>query len=103
MDKGKRILLKTFWNSSGYHYTDPTPEEFAIAVREGYMFEDTHILSHEETLRQLRQVTAQIDPADIANAFVYSLSTVARFGWSQCGTFPQGIWFRLFGFIKVII
>lgn len=75
MDKGKKILFKTFWNSSGYHYTEPTPEEFAIAVAEGYMFEETHNLSHKETLSQLRQVVAQIDPKDVANAFLYSLST----------------------------
>lgn len=75
VDKGRKILFKTFWNSSGYCYKDPTPEEFALAVAEGYMFEDTCILSHEETLSQLRQVVAQIDPADVANAFLYSLST----------------------------
>lgn len=87
MDKGKKILFKTFWNSTGYTYTDPTPEEFAIAVKEGYMFEDTQNRSHEETLIQLRQVVAQIDPTDIANAFLYSLSTRALEYRSPMGTY----------------
>lgn len=87
MDKGKRILLKTFWNSDGYTYKDPTPEEFAIAVAEGYMFEETRNLSHEETLSQLRQVVVQIDPADVANAFLYSLSTRALEYRSALGSY----------------
>lgn len=87
MDKGKRILLKTFWNSSGYTYNEPTPEEFALAVKEGYMFEDTCNLSHGETLQRLRQVVSQIDPADVANAFLYSLSTRALEYRSAMGTY----------------
>lgn len=87
MDKGKKILLKTFWNRNGYHYTDPTPQEFAIAVQEGYLFEETRNLSHEETLSQLRQVVAQIDPGDVANAFLYSLSTRALEYRSPMGTY----------------
>ena len=41
------------------------------------MFEETRNLSHEEVLTQLRKVVEQIDPADVANAFFYSLSTRA--------------------------
>lgn len=75
MDKGKRILLKTFWNSEGYCYVEPTPEEFRTAVEEGYMFEETNPLSHSDTLLALKQVVQQIAPYDVANAFLYSLST----------------------------
>lgn len=85
MDKGKRILFKTFWNDKGY--ADPTPEEFSIAVKEGYMFEQTRNYSHEETLSGLREVVAQIDPADVANAFLYSLSTRALEYRSPMGTY----------------
>lgn len=85
MDKGKRILLKTFWNDRGY--ADPTPEEFAVAVKEGYMFEETRNFSHDETLSRLRRVVAQIDPADVANAFLYSLSTRALEYRSPMGTY----------------
>lgn len=87
MDKGKRILLKTFWNTKGCVYTEPTPEEFAIAVREGYMFAETRNLSHEEVLTQLRWVVEQIDPKDVANAFLYSLSTRALEYRSAMGTY----------------
>lgn len=75
MDKGKRILLKTFWPSDGSTYKDPTQEEFDLAVREGYMFGQTRNFTHEETLLELREAVARIDPADVANAFLYSLST----------------------------
>lgn len=85
MDKGKRILLKTFWNDRGY--ADPTPEEFAVAVKEGYMFEETRNFSHDETLSRLRRVVAQIDSADVANAFLYSLSTRALEYRSPMGTY----------------
>ena len=86
MDKGKKVLFKTFWSSDG-SYREPTPEEFAIAVEQGYMFEETHNLSHEECLSQLRQVVEQIDPTDVANAFLYSLSTRALEYRSPMGTY----------------
>ena len=35
MAKGKKILLKTFWNSRGYNYTEPTPEELEPRKRAG--------------------------------------------------------------------
>ena len=75
MDKGRKILFKTFLNSGGYCYHDPTPEEFSLAVAEGYMFGDTNPMSHEDTLTALRSIVEMISPTDIANAFLYSLST----------------------------
>ncbi len=75
MDKGRAVLFKTFAIRNGCDYTEPTPEEFVIAVAQGYMFEETHPLSHQDTLEALQQVILQIDPADVANAFLYSLST----------------------------
>lgn len=75
MDKGRMILYKTFWNSEGYCYKEPTPEEFSLAVAEGYMFEDTDPLSHKDTLIALREVVEKVSPLDVANAFLYSLST----------------------------
>lgn len=87
LDKGKKILLKTFWNSQGYNYTDPTPEEFALAVAEGYMFEGSHPLSHCDTLTALKEVVAQISPADVAGAFLYSLSTRALEFRSAIGSY----------------
>lgn len=87
MDQGKKILLKTFWNSKGYCYLDPTPEEFALAVGEGYMFEGTNQLSHEETLAAVREVVELISPADVSNAFLYSLSTRALEYRSAMGSY----------------
>ena len=87
MDKGRKILFKTFWNSEGYCYVHPTTEELAIAVEEGYLFTETHLLSHDETLLALQDVVAQVSPADVANAFLYSLSTRALEYRSPMGTY----------------
>lgn len=75
MDQGRKILLKTFGNDTFAAYKEPTAEEFAIAVAEGYMFEETNPLTHRETLLALRKVVQQVSPVDVANAFLYSLST----------------------------
>lgn len=46
MDKGRKVLLKTFGNDTFEGYKEPTAEEFAIAAAEGYMFEETRLLPH---------------------------------------------------------
>ncbi len=87
MDQGKQILLKTFWSKGGYHYTEPAPEAYAIALKEGYMFPEVPKLSHGEMYAALQEVLSQIDPADIANAFLYSLSTRALEYRSALGSY----------------
>ncbi|MBD5092138.1 MAG: hypothetical protein HDT36_01990 [Clostridiales bacterium] len=79
MDKGLKILLNCYWESGGWKSTrnqGVSPEDFAIAKDEGYMFEDSpRIIPHGETLDRLNSVLEKITPHDVANAFLYSLST----------------------------
>lgn len=87
MDRGKKILFKTFWCSSGWCSRPPLPEEFALAREEGYMFDPAEYLTHDETLQRLCDVLGKISPADVANAFVYSLSNRALAYRSALGSY----------------
>ncbi len=75
MDKGLKLLFATYWNSGMWGYQEPTPEDFEEAKCEGYMFDPPPVRTHNETLRLLRRVLEQISPSDVANAFLFSLST----------------------------
>lgn len=75
MEKGLKLLLETYWHSGGWRGKALTAEEFAQAKVEGYMFDPAPMLSHDETLQRLRCVLEKISAEDVANAFLYSLST----------------------------
>ena len=87
MERGKKILMKTFWNSQGWFYTDPSPEEYEIALSEGYFLPVRENLSHEEAMTALGNLLEQISPQEIAEAFLYSLSTRELAYRSALGTF----------------
>ena len=75
MDKNLKILFSRFWNSIGWTDGVVSDEDFIKAKEAGYMFDYPEIISHAETLKQLHTVLEQIEPVDVANAFLYSLST----------------------------
>lgn len=75
MDKGLKLLFATYWNGGMWRHKVPTSEDYEQAKAEGYMFGPAPVRSHDETLRDLRWVLEKISPEDIANAFLYSLST----------------------------
>ena len=75
MDKGLKLLLATYWNEGIGGNNPPTEADYAQAKAEGYMFDPAPNRSHDETLHDLRRITAQIAAEDVANAFLYSLST----------------------------
>lgn len=56
-------------------HNPPTPEDYEQAKAEGYMFDPAPSRSHDETLRDLRNIVRKINPDDVTNAFLYSLST----------------------------
>lgn len=75
MDKGLKILLNTYWGSRGWKNGQISEEDFVIAKEEGYMFDYPVVITHDEHLKKLREVLEQITPEEVANAFLYSLST----------------------------
>lgn len=75
MDKGLKLLLATYWNSGMWGHKAPTAEDYEQAKAEGYMFDPTPVRTHDTTLRDLQCVLEKISPKDVANAFLYSLST----------------------------
>lgn len=75
MEKGLKILLNTYWNSQGWKNGAISKEDFEIAKKEGFMFDYPEYISHDEALRKLDSLLSKIDPIDVANSFLYSLST----------------------------
>ncbi len=75
MEKGLEILLKTYWNSNGWKSGAISKEDFEIAKKEGFMFDYPKYISHDEALKKLDSLLEKINPVDVANAFLYSLST----------------------------
>lgn len=75
MDKGLKILLNTYWCSRGWKNGQISANDFAVAKEEGYMFEYPAVIEHDEHLKNLREILELISPDDVANAFLYSLST----------------------------
>ena len=76
MEKGRSILLKAYWSSqTGWKSGAVTEEDFSVAKNEGFMFEYPEFESHDESLKRLELLLENINPNDISNAFLYSLST----------------------------
>jgi hypothetical protein len=75
MDEGKKILLSSFWSSKGWSETEITDEEFELCKKQGYMFDPPVDVTHEEFFSKLDDVLDKVDPKDVANAFLFSLST----------------------------
>lgn len=75
MDKGLKILLATYWSGGMWGHNAPSDADFLLAKTEGYMFDPAPMRTHDETLRRLRSVLEEISAEDVANSFLYSLST----------------------------
>lgn len=75
MDKGLKILYDTYWNSIGWKDGHISNEDFITAKEEGYMFEYPQSISHTETLERINVIIKKTDVRDVANAFLYSLSS----------------------------
>ena len=78
MKDAKKILFKQFWDSKGWKpqkTLNITEEEFEKAKEQAYMFDYTEVITHSEYLSRLKKVVSQISKEDVANAFLYSLST----------------------------
>ncbi len=87
MDKGLKLLFSTYWSSRSWNYDPPTEKDFEQAIQEGYMFAPMLPHTHDEALAKLRIALGKISPSDIANAFLYSLSTRALHYRSALGSY----------------
>lgn len=74
MDKGLKILLN-FYRSHDSALTDEQKADIELAKSEGYMFDYPQPITHEETMKRLSEVLTKITRKDVADAFLYSLST----------------------------
>ena len=75
MDKGLKLLLATYWNGGMWGRKAPAAEDYEQAKAEGYMFDPAPVRTHDETLCALRSILDKVSAEDVANAFLYSLST----------------------------
>ncbi|MFM9279699.1 hypothetical protein [Paenibacillus jiagnxiensis] len=75
--KAKKILMQTFWSSTGWKsggFTCPD-EDFAYAKSKGLMF-DYLTMTHDECVRKLRDLHEKVLTREIVvSAFMHSLST----------------------------
>ncbi len=75
MKDGLKILLSTYWSSVGWKDGTISKEDFECAKKEGFMFDYPSYETHEQTLEKVKKILEKINPIDVANAFLYSLST----------------------------
>lgn len=76
MKDGKSILIDAYWaGRTGWKNGEVSAEDFRVARDAGFMFDYPPYQTHEEALHRLKMVVASIDPTEIANAFLFSLST----------------------------
>lgn len=76
MKDGKSILMDAYWaGKSGWKQGEVSPEDFLAARDAGFMFDYPPYQTHEESLKRIKTVVDSVDPADAANAFLFSLST----------------------------
>jgi len=74
MDDGLKILF-ALYNNIGRGAKSVSEDEISFAKEKGYLFDYPEYESHSDTINRMRCILAQIDPKDIANAFLFSLST----------------------------
>ena len=75
MAAGLKTLLETYWGAGGWRHQAPDARALAQAKAEGCMFGPAPERSHDETLQALRDVLGRISPEDVADAFLFSLTT----------------------------
>lgn len=75
MKNGLNILVDSYWANGGWKDGTISKEDFQQAKKEGFMFDYPEFKTHDEVLKKLELVLSRINPDDVANAFLYSLST----------------------------
>ena len=75
MNEGLKTLFAFHQRVRGFGDSVITEEMIENAKIEGYLFDYPSYESHSDTLNRLKNTLSQIDKTDIANAFLFSLST----------------------------
>ena len=76
--KGKKILFKAHdFKKVDNRWTrlPLSDEEFEYAISKGIMFHHRKTLSHSECIKRTKEILNRISDEDVANAFLYSLSS----------------------------
>lgn len=84
--KARKILLKAYWDSTGWKNGKVSDEDYEYAVMHGSMFRPVEF-SHKQTLENIKKVCNDIKPTQVASAFLYSLSTRALEYRSALGSY----------------
>lgn len=74
MKEGLKSLF-ALYKGTNWIETNITEEELAVAKRQGYLFDYPKFETHSESLNRRYDLLSRIDPKDVANAFLFSLST----------------------------
>lgn len=74
MDDGLKTLF-ALYKGPFWRETNVSEEEISAAKKQGYLFDYPAYETHEDTFRRRNAILAQVDPGDVANAFLFSLST----------------------------
>lgn len=74
MDEGLKTLF-ALYKGTNWDEVNISEDEMAIAKEQGYLFDYPAYETHSNMLQRLRSILEQIDSKDIANAFLFSLST----------------------------
>jgi len=74
MDDGLKTLF-ALNNRPSWDEESISEKEISLAKEKGFLFDYPEYETHSDTLSKIRPLLAQIDPKDIANAFLFSLST----------------------------
>ena len=74
MEEGLKSLF-ALYKGTNWSEINISQEELTAAKRQGYLFDYPEFESHSETLIRRYDLLTHIDPKDVANAFLFSLST----------------------------
>lgn len=91
VNKGLKILKDFYRTSDNEPFTEEQIADFKFAKAEGYMFDCSTQITHDETMERLADVLSKITRKTVGNAFLYSLSTRSLEYRSALGSYYTAI------------
>ncbi|AZZ92320.1 hypothetical protein EUZ85_16935 [Hahella sp. KA22] len=91
MDKSStNILIDTYWSSSGWNKSEPSPEDFEYAKSKGVMF-DPVSMSHDEIVKNAVKAIDSVNKDLVVKAFISSLTSRRLDLRSALASYASGI------------